>query len=319
MRLEFFNTKFGGSSMSAQIGYAKILWFRTVMHKTREAMNNGRLKELNVRERDDGILVMVGRAQTGLQNLYGTNSLPVIMGDTFVAELIMTSAHWKDHTGQDITMAMSRMEAWIVNARKLAKKIVNKCVRCRYLRKKLEGQKMAMLPALMQVPCRPFTNIGLDLCGPILVKCMANKRAKLKVWVTIFLCLNTKAVSMELAPGYSTDDFMLAYETHCSSRGIPSFVHSDRGTQLVAAQKELSTDPLRYDWNSIASSALKKGTKWGFTPPGAQWRNGATESFVKKFKHSFHHLYNDTSLNYAELLCAIKRIANILNKDGRSR
>ena len=33
MQLEFFNTKFGGSSMSAQIGYAKILWFRTVMHK----------------------------------------------------------------------------------------------------------------------------------------------------------------------------------------------------------------------------------------------------------------------------------------------
>ena len=172
---------------------------------------------------------------------------------------------------------------------------------------------MAKLPVLMQVPCRLFTNIGLNLCGLILVKCMANKRARMKIWVTIFLCLNTKAVSMELAPGYSTDDFMLAYETHCSSRGIPSFVHSDRGTQLVAAQKELSTDPLRYDWNSIASSALKKGTKWDFTPPGAQWRNGATESFVKKFKHSFHHLYNDTSLNYAELLCAIKRIANILN------
>ena len=313
MLMPFFNAKFGGSSISAQTEYAKLLWFRTMMQETKDAMSKGRLKELDVREREDGIMVMVGRAQHGLQNLFGTNSLPVIMSNTFVAELIMTSAHWKDHTGQDITMAMSRKEAWIVNARKLAKRVISKCVRCRYLRKKLEGQKMAVLPDLMQVPCRPFTNIGLDLSGPITVKCMANKRATMKVWVTLFLCLNTKAISMELAPGYSTDDFMLAYETHCSSRGVPSFVHSDRGIQLVAAQKELCNNPLKYDWNIIASRALKRGTKWDFTPPGAQWRNGATESFVKKFKHSFNHLYKDTRLNYAELLCAIKRIANILN------
>ena len=76
-----------------------------------------------MRKRDDVILVMVGRAQTGLQNLYGTDSLPVIMEDTFVAELIMTFAQLRDYTGQGITMAMSHIEAWIVNARKLAKKI----------------------------------------------------------------------------------------------------------------------------------------------------------------------------------------------------
>ena len=235
------------------------------------------------------------------------------MADTKVAKLVMVSAHWKDHSGQDITMAMSRMEAWIVNARTLAKRVVNDCVRCRYLRKKLEGQKMAVLPELMQVPARPFTNIGLDLCGPISVKSMTNKRATMKTWVTIFVCLNTKAVSMELAPGYSTDDFMLAYETHYNTRGIPSFVYSDRGSQLVSAQKELADDSVRYDWDSIASNAIKQGTTWEFAPAGGQWRNGTTESFVKKFKKSFYHLYHNTKMNYAELLCAIKRISNILN------
>ena len=141
--------------MSAQSGYAGNLWFRTVMHiKSREAINNGQVREL-----DDGILVVVGRAQTGLQNLYGTNSLPVFMGDTFVAELIMTSAHWKDLSGQDITMVMLHMEASTVNTRKLAKKIANKCVHCRCHRKTLEGQMLAMFPVLMQVSCRPFTNM----------------------------------------------------------------------------------------------------------------------------------------------------------------
>ena len=37
------------------------------------------------------------------------------------------------------------------------------------------------------------------------------------------------------------------------------------------------------------------------------------EAFVKKIKLSFYHLYKETKLNYAELNCAIKRIANVLN------
>ena len=248
-----------------------------------------------------------------LTQVFGQNFLPVILGSTRVAEHIMTSAHYQDHTGREITQATARHEAWIVIARKLASRIVMQCVRCRYLRKLLLEQKISTLPNFVQVQCPPFTNLGLDLTGPYTVKSMTNKRATMKVWVVILLCLNTKAVSMELAPGYSTDDFLLAYGTHVSQRGIPLMVHSDRGSQLVAAKKELCDDPLRYDWDAIAASTAREGTLWKFTPAGGQWRNGATESFVKKFKNSFYHLYKGTKLNYIELLSAVKRISNILN------
>ena len=172
---------------------------------------------------------------------------------------------------------------------------------------------MAVLPDRMQVQSAPFSNIGVDLIGSIAVKAMTNKRSTLKVWVAIFVCLNTKAVSMELSPGYSTADFLLAYSSHVSVRGIPLFVHSDRGSQLVAAHKDLSDDPLLYDWDEIATSTSSQGTKWEFAPAGGQWRNGVAEAFVKKFKLSFYHLYKNTSFNYAELNTAIKRISNILN------
>ena len=81
-----FQLSHGASALSTQKSYAKKLWFLSVMNDTREAMRGGKLKELNVVE-VDGLLVIIGRAQTGLQKLYGTNSLPVIMGDTRVAEL----------------------------------------------------------------------------------------------------------------------------------------------------------------------------------------------------------------------------------------
>ena len=62
---------------------------------------------------------------------------------------------------------------------------------------------------ILQTTCPPFNNIGVDLCGPLIVHAMTNKCATMKVWNVIIVCLNTKAVSMHLAPGYSTDDFFM--------------------------------------------------------------------------------------------------------------
>ena len=291
---------------------AKHLWFLSAMKETIEAMDAGKLKELDLQD-IDGLKVVSGRASAGLQNFLGSNYLPVIMGSTRVAYLIMLHSHNKDHAGRDVTLAMSRHVAWIVNAKRLSKKIVRSCVRCRFMRKQLEGQKMAAIPANLLTPSPPFTNIGIDLIGPITVKSMTNKRSTMKVWVVALICLNCKALALELSPGYSTADFLLAYSSHTSVRGHPLYVHSDRGSQLVAAHKDLSVDHLQYDWDHIAQSTSHNGTVWKFAPAGAQWRNGVAEAFVKKFKLSFYHMYRDTSFNYAELSCAIKRIGNILN------
>ena len=43
-------------------------------------------------------------------------------------------------------------------------------------------------------------------------------------------------------------------------------------------------DSTKFDWSTIASTSALKGTTWRLTPAGAQWWNGATESFVKKVK-----------------------------------
>ena len=273
-----YRVHFLGSPASTIQRHTQRLWFLSAMPATNVALKEGRLRELDIRD-DNGLKVIQGRASTGMKKFFGEGTLPVIMASTRVAHLIMLDAHYQDHAGKDITLATSRHSAWIVNATKLAKEICKKCLRCRFLRKQLETQKISALPNQVQIPSPPFTNIGIDLLGPIMVKAMVNKRARMKVWVVIFLCLNVKAVSMELAPGYSTSDFLLAFSSHVSQRGEPSFVHSDRGSQLVSAQKNLGDDLPRYDWEYISSSSSRHGTTWKFTPPGAQWRNGATEAF----------------------------------------
>ena len=196
----FHKTIVAHSNAALLLQNAKKLWFLSAMPATIAAIRAGRLRELDIQE-IDGLKVVQGRAASGMQKFFGQNSLPVIMGSTRVAYLIMLDAHCKDHTGRDITLAMSRHTAWIINAKKLSKNIVRNCIRCRFLRKQIEIQKMATIPENLQVPSPPFSNIGIDLLSPIVVKPMVNKRASMKVWVVCFVCLNVKAKSMELAPG----------------------------------------------------------------------------------------------------------------------
>ena len=302
-----FLRKRGVTDNSVIINAAERLWFQFAMSDTHSALVKGKLDSLCVEERD-GLVVVVGRAPDGLHKLLGKEYLPVLMRSNRIAYLIMLWAHKENHDYRDMTMSIACSKAWIVGAKRLASSICDGCVRCRFLHKLKVEQKMASLPPAVQLPCPPFSNVGIDLTGPHVVHAMTNKRATLKVWNVIFVCLNTKAVTMYLAPGYSTDDFFIAYNSHISDRGLPSMVHSDRGSQLVAAGKEIE-----FDWDCIAQRSSIQGTNWEFTPAGAQWRNGAVEIFVKKFKKSFELLYSKTRLNYAELSCAVKRIASVLN------
>ena len=297
-----------GHDVAHRLDRAEFLWFKFAMKETRQAQSEGRLKKLCIEERND-LIVVVGRASAGLFRFCGKDYLPVVMAKSRVGVLLMLSAHYENHDDRDITMSIARKKAWIVGAKRLASSITDNCVRCRFLHKRKVEQKMSVLPPEIQMPCPPFSNIGVDLTGPSLVYSMTNKRSAMKVWNVIFVCLNTKAVTMYLAPGYSTDDFLLAYNSHISDHGLPSKVHSDKGSQLVAAEKELTN----FDWDVIAKRASTQGTTWTFTPAGAQWRNGAVEIFVKKFKKSFELMYKQTRMNYAEMSCAVKRIANVLN------
>ena len=307
--------KMRGSLTLTSREMAVLFWFRVSMTATRKAVVAGRLKELTLQE-EQGMLVIRGRAVSGMLELLGAEYLPVVMSSTRIAVLIMLKSHHdSDHKSVDITLYTSRHYCWVVGGRKLAKTVCKFCVRCRYVKKKLETQKMAPLPKELCVPCPAFSNVGLDLAGPYKVTSMLRRRSTrsgqgtMKVWALLVMCLNTRALKIYLAAGYGTQDFLVAWNEFESDCGVPRRVHSDRGSQLVSAAGAVEGPD--YDWDAI--SARSKGqTVWTFCPSGAQWRNGAIESFVKRFKWSLE-LYQQSGLTYAELQSAFKGVAAVLN------
>ena len=122
--------------------------------------------------------------------------------------------------------------------------------------------------------------------------------------------MNIKAVKIYLAAGYATADFLMVYDQFVADYGRPVTIHSDKGSNLVCAAKDVEVP--EYDWDEI-EEATGGRTKWTFCPPSAQFRNGACEAFVKKAKRTLKHTYGDKLLNFQEMETALKRAATILN------
>ena len=72
-----------------------------------------------------------------------------------------------------------------------------------------------------------------------------------KMWVSVYVCLNTKAVKFYLIPGYSAEDFLFGWEQHVSDCGKPSTVYSDMGTNIASAAKDITEE---IDFQLIARS-----------------------------------------------------------------
>ena len=95
---------------------------------------------------------------------------------------------------------------------------------------------------------------------------MNNPRSMLKTWPILFCCLNIGAVTIMLAPGYSTGDFLTKWEQFTSIRGSPRFVYTDRGSNLTKAMSFITEDKSNLAGEKIVQKTAVDGTTWKFSP-----------------------------------------------------
>ena len=297
-----------------------IFWMRVAMPATNKAASEGKLKHLSPLQhsRYPDMLVLIGRAVKGFRSLFQKEYLPIIMSTTRTFYLVMMWAHYLDHGGVDVTYQTSLQVAWVVRGRALARGIKKSCVRRRYLAKQLIDQQMSVLPEHLIMPCPCFSYVAVDLCGPFVCKKEGGSQTtrwntgKLKVWAVLFVCLQVKAVKIYIVGGLHTEDFLLAWDRFVADHGQPLVAYSDRGTNLVSAAREGGDTVPSYDWDKIAGCSKGK-TEWKFHPSGSQFRNGAVEIFVKKFKRSLKHNFGSRLMFLLELQTSFKVVSSILN------
>ncbi|CAG7831691.1 unnamed protein product, partial [Allacma fusca] len=87
---------------------------------------------------------------------------------------------------------------------------------------------------------RPFTNVGVDFAGPVILKLSMGRGPKtMKAYIAVFVCFCTKAVNLELVSDLTTASFLASLRRFTARRGLPKTISSDNGSNFVGAKREL--------------------------------------------------------------------------------
>ena len=228
-----------------------------------------------------------------------------------LAVLIVRSAHEKAlHNGVKDTLTQIRAKYWIVQGRSLVKGIIQRCVVCR----RFEGRPYASpapppLPEFRVTEAAPFSSTGVDFAGPLYIRTYGLTKSK-KVWICLYTCCVTRAVSIDLVPDMSTETFICSLKRFCARRGMPHLFISDNGKTFKAAAKLIKKIIGGRDVQQYLSQV---SVKWSFNLAKAPWWGGIFERMVRSTKRCLRKIIGQAKLSYDELLTAITEVETIIN------
>ena len=289
-----------------------------VLMEKKKLKSKHNLLPLNPFLDEDNIIRVGGRL--GRASISYETKYPIVLPkkDRFVEALIRFEHFRNHHIGVNALIAISRQKYWIVNARTAIKSILSKCVVCARYSPRQARQLLGSLPTERTEMVRPFFNVGVDMCGPFLVRPTKRRgNSTQKCYLALFVCFGTKAVHLEMVTDLTTETFLYALRRFIARRGIPAIIFSDNGTNLVGARNCL------HEWyNLIESEAFKKDFQtecvtnridWRFIPPRSPNFGGLWEAHIKAMKSCLYKCVQNERLTFEEFQTLVTQIESSLN------
>ncbi|XP_058810947.1 uncharacterized protein LOC131675818 [Topomyia yanbarensis] len=235
---------------------------------------------------------------------------PVILpANHRVTSLIVDAYHRKfQHANSETVVNELRQIYYVPRLRAVVRKVVYRCNVCKLRRAVPRIPRMASLPPTrLATYTRPFTYVGLDLFGPLMVKI---GRSTAKRWIALFTYFTIRAVHCEVVYSLSTDACIKSIRRFVCRRGAPAEIHTDNGTNFQSAQRMLMQE-IQQD---IAATFTSTVTKWMFIPPSSPHMGGAWERMVRSVKQAMMGSYNfDRKLDDESLLTLVTEAESIVN------
>jgi hypothetical protein len=219
--------------------------------------------------------------------------LPLLLPHThpIVEQLIMEEHLRLGHAGIQLLMSALREKYWILQGRRIIRRVISACVLCkRHTAKKVEVDPAA-LPEDRVKSGRVFETTGVDLAGPLFIK-----KGK-KAWIVLFTCAVYRCVHLEIVKRLSTDAFLEAFQRFTCRRGRPTVVYSDNGTNFVGLVNLWKA----MDWEKITRDCGLHRIQWKLNPPTAAWWGGWWERLVRSIKYVLKRVLGRTCLTYDKL------------------
>ncbi|XP_058839405.1 uncharacterized protein LOC131694906 [Topomyia yanbarensis] len=242
-----------------------------------------------------GVLRIDGRTRTAKWAPVDIKFPIILPKNHTVTHLLVDNYHRQFlHGNAETVVNEIRQQFYIPQLRVLARKLSRRCQWCVIYKAKPATPRMAPLPSARLSPyTRPFSYVGLDYFGPILVKV---GRSSAKRWVALFTCLTIRAVHVEIAHDLSTQSCISCIRRFICRRGQPLEIHSDNGCNFSGASNILQKQIEKAVTESAVSFTNAK-TKWVFIPPSSPHMGGSWERMVCSVKAAMTSLPQDRKLD----------------------
>lgn len=232
--------------------------------------------------------------------------------------MIIENAHKNTlHGSVKQTLSFIRQKYWIMNGSKAVTKYIQRCIVCFRCNARVSQQLMGNLPAPRVNVSSPFLHTGVDYAGPFDIRMSKGRGNKsYKGYVSIFVCLSTKAIHIEVVSDLTAVAFIAAFKRFIGRRGHVSHMYSDNGSNFVLANKILQKESEKFtkDYMDVIVEELANiGTQWHFIPPASPHYGGLWEASVKSMKHHLKRTIGETKLTFEEFNTVLIQIEACLN------
>ena len=227
-----------------------------------------------------------------------------------LTELIIWDCHYRvKHNGVRDTLVEFQSRYWVTNCRSFVKKILHRCVVCRYL-----NSRSYAYPNVLELPdCRfneknAFSVVGVDHFG--VIRCKSNFRSNnldedegYKCYVVLHTSASTRGVILGLVPDTSSKEFIYLFidslKRFIARRWCPVEILSDNGSAFTAAETQ--------------KFVTGRNLSWKFTLAKALWYGGIWERLIQSTKRCLKRVIGSSMLTVLEMQPVLLEIEFILN------
>ena len=297
---------------------AENLWIRNIQTttfqeelqglNTRQKNNNQLIKQLNLYLDDNKLIRCQGGLEHADMSTEAKNPILLPSRHPFAALIVQEEHKRVHHNGIRETLNCIRERFWILKGRETVKRLLRRCITC----KKSEGKsfttpKEPSLPSSRVSDEPPFTNVGIDFAGPLLI---SETEQTEKIYICLYTCASTRGVHLELLRNLSTETFLQSFRRFASRRGMPSKIITDNAKTFKAAAKEVVAISRS---EGVQRYLTDHGVMWDFITEKAPWHGGFWERLIKSTKHCLKKSICRVSLTFEELRTILVEIEATLN------
>lgn len=287
------------------------------LNSNQELKNDSKLRGLHPFIDVYGVLRVGGRLHNADLTYDQRHAIILPSKHQVVTNLISDAHEITIHGSENITQAYLRHRFHIPRASEKVRNFIHGCIRCFKFSKKQQEILMGSLPTDRANFARPFQHAGVDYAGPITTKAYRGRCKKFeKSYISLFVCLCTKAIHIELVSDLSSQAFLAAFKRFSGRRGRCHRLYSDNGTNFVGAKKALLSEIriAEQSWNLELEDDFKKfGTEWKFIPPASPHFGGLWEAGVKSTKNHLKKTIGTSILTFEEMNTLLIQIEAALN------